>query len=197
MTGLHNTCQDHDETHALVARIGLNELKQRADDDILAEHDYLVREQAELVADGPENPRYGCFLQHRVEMLANEIERRKRLVAFGASPLAKPTISSDLVVRIKGAVDLATVIGRDVEVKPAPKGEWVYCCPVHGDEHASARIYPDGHWFCYGCSVGGDVFDWLRAVRHYEFREAVEYLAAVAGIPLESGSQPKRRVKVG
>ena len=29
--------------------------------------------------------------------------------------------------------------------------------PSHRDEHASFAIYPDGHFFCYGCGAHGDV----------------------------------------
>ena len=56
------------------------------------------------------------------------------------------------------------------------------CCPLHNDRHPSLWVYPStDSWFCWVCSVGGDVYTWIQAVEHVEFREARDRLAARTG----------------
>jgi phage/plasmid primase-like uncharacterized protein len=39
-------------------------------------------------------------------------------------------------------------------------------------------------WYCYSCGVGGDRIAVVRAVRRCSFREALEFLNSLAGVPL-------------
>ena len=34
-------------------------------------------------------------------------------------------------------------------------------CPFHDDKSPSLHIYPDQHWHCFGCSLHGDVYDFI------------------------------------
>jgi len=52
-------------------------------------------------------------------------------------------------------------------------------CPFHskGDERTpSFFIYPDNHWWCFSCSEGGDVINYLMKLKGYEFKEALRNL---------------------
>lgn len=49
-------------------------------------------------------------------------------------------------------------------------------CPLHDEHTPSCTIYPDGHFFCYGCQRGGDTLDFVQKVKNLSFREAVTYL---------------------
>jgi hypothetical protein len=56
-------------------------------------------------------------------------------------------------------------------------------CILHDGSNRSAFSWTDaGLWRCHSCSAGGDRIALVRAVRNGTFREAVEYLAALAGV---------------
>jgi len=50
-------------------------------------------------------------------------------------------------------------------------------CPFHEDRTPSFTIYKDQNsWFCYGCSQGGSVVDYIMIRDRVEFLEAVKIL---------------------
>jgi hypothetical protein len=56
-------------------------------------------------------------------------------------------------------------------------------CLVHGGKNPTSFSWrEDGHWRCYSCGNGGDQIALVRAVRKCSFPEAVEFLAALAGV---------------
>lgn len=63
-------------------------------------------------------------------------------------------------------------------------------CQLHGGSNLSAFAWTDsGLWRCHSCGRGGDRIALVRAARRCSFREAVHFLAEVAGVaytrPLE------------
>lgn len=71
-------------------------------------------------------------------------------------------------------------------------------CPVHGDKSPSLVVYPadgGGDWFCFGCQVGGDVFDYLQWRRGGDFKTAFQALAG-AKPPRPGGRTERRRLVV-
>lgn len=83
------------------------------------------------------------------------------------------------VETLKQRTNIADVISRDVELRPAGKtlkGR----CPFHNDRTPSLVIYPDdGRWWCFACSEGGDVINYIQKIRQCSFREAVAELQSV------------------
>ncbi|MFP5375850.1 MAG: DNA primase, partial [Acidimicrobiia bacterium] len=62
---------------------------------------------------------------------------------------------------------------------------WVGLCPFHAEKTASFSVNAElGLYHCFGCQAKGDVITFLREVDHLDFVEAVERLAARAGIEL-------------
>ena len=58
-------------------------------------------------------------------------------------------------------------------------------CILHGGSNRSAfSWHEDGRWFCFSCGIGGDRIALVRSVRRCGFREAVAFLAALAGVGL-------------
>jgi len=50
-------------------------------------------------------------------------------------------------------------------------------CPFHDEKTPSFYIYIDkNQYHCYGCGVHGDSIDFIKAIRGYNFVEAVKYL---------------------
>lgn len=50
-------------------------------------------------------------------------------------------------------------------------------CPLHDDKHASFIVYPDNHYFCYGCQARGkDALDLFAQLNKLTLGEAVRKL---------------------
>jgi DNA primase len=61
-------------------------------------------------------------------------------------------------------------------------------CVIHGGSNPSAFAWRDsGLWYCHSCRHGGDKIALVREVRQCSFRQAVEFLAALAGIEYRHG----------
>ena len=96
-------------------------------------------------------------------------------------------------VRNRARID--DVISDYVTLRPAGVGSLKGLCPFHDERSPSFNVRPQvGRYHCFGCGEGGDVFDFLQAVDHLSFTEAVERLAAVTGVQLryEEGPGPDR-----
>lgn len=93
---------------------------------------------------------------------------------------------------------IAEVVGEHVTLRNAGGGSLKGLCPFHDEKSPSFHVTPaKGLYFCFGCQVGGDVIDFVRRIDHLEFNEAVEKLAARAGVTLryeEGGVSPRRQV---
>jgi hypothetical protein len=62
-------------------------------------------------------------------------------------------------------------------------------CLLHRGSNPSAFSWrEDGLWHCHSCGRGGDRIGLVRAVRSCSFREAVTFLAELAGVALEQGT---------
>lgn len=47
------------------------------------------------------------------------------------------------------------------------------CCPFHGERDASFTIYPNGTYYCFGCSESGDVITFVRRWFRLGFADAL------------------------
>jgi len=61
------------------------------------------------------------------------------------------------------------------------------CCPLcDGRSKWTVSFDREGRlWFCHRCGKGGDVFSLVEAVQGCDFKEALRFVAASAGIQLE------------
>src|SRR5579871_2018350 len=75
---------------------------------------------------------------------------------------------------------IATVIGRSVKLARSGR-ERKGCCPFHGEKTPSFYVYDD-HFHCFGCGEHGDVITFVMKSTGASFMEAVEDLAAQAGL---------------
>ncbi|WP_327086331.1 DNA primase [Nonomuraea sp. NBC_01738] len=91
---------------------------------------------------------------------------------------------------------IADVIGEHIQLRNAGGGNLKGLCPFHDEKSPSFNVTPErGMYFCFGCGEGGDVITFVEKVEHLPFGEAVERLAARAGITLQydqGGYVPKR-----
>ena len=45
------------------------------------------------------------------------------------------------------------------------------CCPLHGEKHASMKVYPDGYK-CFACGANGDIFSFIQEKEGISFKDA-------------------------
>lgn len=85
---------------------------------------------------------------------------------------------------IRTRVPLAALIGRTVKLTRRGR-EYTGLCPFHNEKSPSFTVNEDkGFYHCFGCQEHGSLFDWVMKTQGLEFPEAVERLAADAGIPI-------------
>ena len=64
-----------------------------------------------------------------------------------------------------------------------------------GSNPTSFSWRDDGRWFCFSRNEGGDRITLVLAVKQCSFREALVYLAGIAGVPLEQNQQSEVETK--
>jgi DNA primase len=88
------------------------------------------------------------------------------------------------VARVRAATDFVQVASEHLALKRVGQ-RWVGLCPFHAEKTASFSVNAElGLYHCFGCQAKGDVITFVREVEHLDFVEAVERLAAKAGIEL-------------
>lgn len=81
-------------------------------------------------------------------------------------------------------IDLAQLVGEVVTLRKAGR-RFVGLCPFHAEKTPSFSVnQEEGFYYCFGCHAAGDAITFLRETQGLEFREAVEQLAARAGVTL-------------
>ena len=77
------------------------------------------------------------------------------------------------------------VVGEYLQLRSAGGGSLKGLCPFHEEKTPSFNVTPArGLFYCFSCSEGGDVIRFVQMIDHLSFAEAVERLAARAGIDL-------------
>jgi len=111
------------------------------------------------------------------------------------------TISDDKLQELRDRVDLIAVVQRRVPLKKSGR-DWKGLCPFHGEKTPSFYVVPDKKMFhCFGCGVSGDAIKFVMQLEGMSFREAVERLAADAGVDLtppdpEEARRSQRRAQL-
>jgi DNA primase len=106
-------------------------------------------------------------------------------------------IRDEDIALVRERSPIADVIGEHVALRSAGGGNLKGLCPFHEEKSPSFNVTPArGLFHCFGCGVGGDVIRFVQQVDHLPFAEAVERLAARAGIQLryeQGGAAPIRQ----
>lgn len=93
---------------------------------------------------------------------------------------------------LRRQADIVRVINDYVTLKK--KGtNWMACCPFHQEKTPSFSVNPSKNiFYCFGCSKGGSVFNFVMEVEGLSFPEAVKVVAEKAGVPLPEMVDDKR-----
>lgn len=106
-------------------------------------------------------------------------------------------INDEDVKAVRDAVPIDAVVGEYLQLRSAGGGNYKGLCPFHDEKSPSFQVSPSkGLFHCFGCQEGGDTITFVMKVDHLTFSEAVERLAARAGITLryeEGGYNPSHQ----
>lgn len=93
---------------------------------------------------------------------------------------------------LRRQADIVRVVGDYVTLKK--KGtNWMACCPFHQEKTPSFSVNPSKNiFYCFGCSKGGSVFNFVMELEGVSFPESVRIVAEKAGVPLPELVDDKR-----
>ena len=93
-------------------------------------------------------------------------------------------IPDEDVAQVRSATDILAVIGEYTPLKRVGR-RYQGLCPFHAEKSASFSVNAEeGLYYCFGCGASGDAITFLRSIEGCDFVEAVEKLAARAGITI-------------
>ncbi|WP_030383288.1 MULTISPECIES: DNA primase [unclassified Streptomyces] len=106
-------------------------------------------------------------------------------------------INDEDVKAVRDAVPIDAVVSEYLQLRNAGGGNLKGLCPFHDEKSPSFQVSPSkGLFHCFGCQEGGDTLTFVMKIDHLSFSEAVERLAAQAGITLryeEGGYNPSHQ----
>ncbi|MGB4106987.1 MAG: DNA primase [Alphaproteobacteria bacterium] len=98
------------------------------------------------------------------------------------------TIPPRFLDDIRSRLSLSDVIGKRVRLIRAGR-EFKGCCPFHKEKSPSFTVNDDKQFFhCFGCGAHGDVIGFVMRYENLSFIDAVESLAAQAGLQVPKPS---------
>jgi DNA primase len=104
-------------------------------------------------------------------------------------------IRDEDVALVRERSPIEAVVGEYVQLRNAGGGGLKGLCPFHDEKSPSFNV-SNGLYHCFGCGEGGDAFSFIQKIESLNFAEAIERLAAKAGIQLtytEGGYVPGKQ----
>ena len=101
------------------------------------------------------------------------------------------TFSDEIIEEIKLNNDILDVVSEYVKMSKKGK-DYFGLCPFHSEKTASFSVVPGkGIFYCFGCSAGGSVIQFIMKTESLSYFEALEFLAVKAGIKLPEETDPE------
>ena len=105
-------------------------------------------------------------------------------------------LPASFLEQLRAATPMPALVGRRVKLAKSGR-QWKGCCPFHNERTPSFYVYDD-HYHCFGCGPHGDAIAYVMQQQAMEFREAVDQLAAEAGLEVpkspEANAIERRRL---
>jgi DNA primase len=94
-------------------------------------------------------------------------------------------IRQEDIAAVRERSPIADVVGEYLQLRSAGGGSLKGLCPFHDEKTPSFNVTPGKElYYCFSCTAGGDVIKFVQEIEHLSFAEAIERLAARAGIEL-------------
>lgn len=109
------------------------------------------------------------------------------IIAFGGDFVAR--IPNEVIDQVRNSVDIADVIGQDVQLRKQGRNLMGHC-PFHQDDTPSFSVNEEKQFFyCFSCHRTGNVFSFLQQLHEMTFPEAVQHVAEMANIEIPELNQ--------
>ncbi|HSX19656.1 MAG TPA: DNA primase [Gammaproteobacteria bacterium] len=96
----------------------------------------------------------------------------------------KNRIPEDFIQALLARLDIVEVVGAVVPLRKAGSN-YVACCPFHNEKTPSFSVNRNKQFYhCFGCGVSGDAIQFIIEHNSVSFVEAIELLAAQAGMQM-------------
>ena len=96
---------------------------------------------------------------------------------------------------IKDRLPITEVLADYIQLKKAGVN-YKAVCPFHSEKTASFVVSPAKQiWHCFGCGLGGDIFEFIKLAENVEFAEALKILADRAGVELRRPTEQEIQVQ--
>ncbi len=106
-------------------------------------------------------------------------------------------ISREFIDELLVRVDIVDLIDSRVPLKKTG-ANYVARCPFHTEKSPSFSVNRNKQFFhCFGCGASGNAISFLMDFGHLDFVEAVEDLAAFAGVDVQRESPSQVSIKSG
>jgi DNA primase len=97
------------------------------------------------------------------------------------------------VIEIKERLPITEILADYITLRKAGVN-FKAVCPFHNEKTPSLVVSPNKQiWHCFGCGLGGDIFEFVKLAENVEFAEALKILADRAGIELRKPTQEEVR----
>jgi DNA primase len=94
-------------------------------------------------------------------------------------------IRQEDIAAVRERSPIADVVGEYLQLRPAGGGHLKGLCPFHDERTPSFNVTPGKELYhCFSCGEGGDVIKFVQKIESLSFSEAIERLAARAGVEL-------------
>ncbi len=100
-------------------------------------------------------------------------------------------LTASLNVRaLKARTDLVVIASKFTRLRRSGR-QLLGLCPLHQERCPSFHVHPEKQVFkCFGCGVGGDVFEFVMRATGCDFRRALEIVFEFSE-GVASGSDPR------
>lgn len=102
-------------------------------------------------------------------------------------------ISEELIEKIGERLDIVEIISQYIPLRKVGKN-YKALCPFHEEKTPSFTVSSEKQLFhCFGCGLGGNVFNFLMKWENISFPEAVKLLGGKVGISISTSDKDKKR----
>lgn len=99
----------------------------------------------------------------------------------------------DTIDRVRAAADMVEIVSAQTDLKRAGGGRYMGLCPFHEERSPSFSVNAtDKLYHCFGCGVGGDVFEFVMSTANLDFPDTVEMLAERYGVEVTREKEDPR-----